>query len=437
MKKQLKRILSACLVVCAAYMLTAAGVQGGLFSQKQEPLMTVFSKTDLPGSIVTFSSSDFTSRTQNGALSGVIISELPENGELRLAGSPVSKGKTVTVDELASLSFVPNVEESVHTSFSFIPVFRDTGAALEPITVSINLTERDNSAPVAKDISCETYQDVAVVVKLSAFDAEEDPCTYKLSLAPKKGAASIEGNTLTYTPSGSKTGSDQMTFIAVDSFGSPSEEATVSVEIRKRPSASDVFYTDMAKSTAHYAAIKLSEAGVLRGETIGASTFLYPEKAVTRAEFTALATAAFEIPALTTASGTGMGDNDDIPTWVKPYVASAVSTGVISGSLVDGNRVFRANDTITRAEAAAVINRALELRDETRALDVADLEAIPSWAESAIKNTTVNGILSLFDDGSVRANGEVSREDAVSMVYEAMQYQQEKTSSGGLFGLFK
>jgi hypothetical protein len=119
-------------------------------------------------------------------------------------------------------------------------------------------------------------------------------------------------------------------------------------------------------------------------------------------------------------------------------VAAAINCGVISGeSCEDGNKVFRANDPITRAEAASIMDKAMKLASDGRKMTFDDTDNIPAWAEQSIVNTTAAGILSVFDDNTVRASEYVTREDAAIMLHKAVCHVQKKTKETGLLaGLF-
>ena len=183
----------------------------------------------------------------------------------------------------------------------------------------------------------------------------------------------------------------------------------------------------MGQWTAHYQAVKLAEAGVLTGERIGSESFLKPELEVTRAEFVALVASVVELPLPTAAVSTGLADNEAIPTWAQPYVAAAVRSGVVYGQKgEDGNHIFRAGDTITRAEAASIIQRAARMTADGRTLTYADADAVPSWATQAVATVSAAEIMESYPDHTIRPTAAVTREDAVEMLYETMCYLQEK-----------
>ena len=211
---------------------------------------------------------------------------------------------------------------------------------------------------------------------------------------------------------------------------------TVTVDVQKRANKETFVYTDMSESPAHYASLSLRDAGILCGETIGGENFLYPDKQVTRAEFVALVAAVTELALPTASVGTGLSDNEAIPAWAQPYVAAAITSGVIYGEQDgSGNRVFRADDAITRGEAAAIIDRALDLPDDGREMAFADTANVPAWAAQYMVNTTAAEVMPVFSDNTVRCDTSVTRADAVQILCSVLEYQEAQKPSG-LFGIF-
>ncbi|MEG1778269.1 MAG: Ig-like domain-containing protein, partial [Angelakisella sp.] len=349
------------------------------------PFVATFAKSLPLGQTVTFTGEDFTSRVSgDDPLSAIVVASLPQNGILRLAGRELIGGETVDRAALGTLCFVPEaLETAVHTSFNFIPVFEKAGVSQEPVSVFINVSEDKNYAPISHNLSFDTYAGTKLSGRFIVTDTESDPCTFRIASAPEKGDVTISEAGFCYLPEGGKTGKDSFTYIATDSFGNSSKEGKVSINISKKPKGVTT-YTDMDDSPAHFAASKLAESGIFVGECIGSETFLYPAKAVSRAEFVAMVAALTDMAMPTVAVGTGLSDNETIPTWAQPYVAAAVNCGVVYGENIDGNKIFRATDAISRAEAASILDRAIKLTNDGRTAGFADGESIPSWAAQPI-----------------------------------------------------
>lgn len=393
-----------------------------LAAEEQNTAVSAFCKNDGEGRIITFSQSDFTQRvTGKEELSAIVVSALPEGGTLRLAGLDVRAGEAIETERLGALSFVPEIGQEVHTGFTFLPVFSRSGAGKEAVTVSLNISDTPNSAPVAVEQTFETYADLTLYGQLKAVDADGDPCTFTVEQQGRRGTARITEAGFCYEPNG-KSGEDVFTVVATDVYGNCSQPAEITVRVSKRHAKERFTYTDMAESTAHYAALRLREEGVFSGECFGNEAFFSPEATVTRAQFLTMAASVAQLAMPTAAVSTGLSDDDSLPAWSRSYVAAGILSGVVEGSDDGlGNRVFQAENAITRAEAAAIVDRCLSLTDDRREMAFADRDEVPTWAAQSVVNTTAAGLLPVFSDNTVRPTAAVTREDAAVMLYEMMK----------------
>ena len=305
------------------------------------------------------------------------------------------------------------------------------GEAEPPATATMNPRPEGNGSPVARDQTIVTYPDLPVCGQLRAMDPDREPVTFEIVTQPEKGAVELlEEGIFRYTPTVKKGAKDKFTFLAQDPNGNRSAPATVTVEIRKRPEGACLRYSDMTASTAHFAAVRLAEEGSLRGQQIGASNFFFPEQKVTRSEFVTMVAAVCDLPLPTSSISTGMLDDASIPAWAQSSVVAAISEGIIKGGTAEGRAVFRGEDPITRAEAAAILDRALGLTDDGRSAGFSDAETVPVWASQALINTTAAGILSTDPAGAVKADAAVTREDAADMLYAALCWQEAREEPG-------
>jgi len=301
-----------------------------------------------------------------------------------------------------------------------------------PVTATMNPKPEGNGTPVARDMAIVTYLDLPVCCRLWAMDPDKEALTYEIVTQPEKGTAELlEEGMFLYTPKVKKAAKDSFTFRAIDPNGNKSAPATVTVEIRKRSGAC-LQYDDMARSTAHFAAVRLAEENILRGQQIGASNFFFPEQEVTRAEFVTMVAAICQLPLPTAQISTGMSDDAAIPSWAQSSVVAAISEGIIKGGTAGSQAVFRGSDPITRAEAAAILDRALGLADDGRSAAFSDGDTVPAWAGQALVNTTTAGILSTAPDGAVNANAAVTREDAADMLYAALCWVEDTAEEPGI-----
>lgn len=277
------------------------------------------------------------------------------------------------------------------------------------------------SPPIAEDLSLETYQNVLITGKFEASDPEGSPLIFTITEKPKLGELNIEGDIFTFIPYLGRHGSDYFLYTATDSDGNTSNVARVTLTVKNRLSKSSFFYSDMADNPAHYAAIRLYEENVFKGERIGRECFFRPEKHLTRAEFLAIASEISGMEVASVCSSTTLSDNAETASWARPFISAALKTGLIQGSeSADGQIVFRADDPITRAEAAVIINGLLNITDVSSALYFNDMNEIPAWAVSAASNLSAHGFIDENAQGCIRPNDFLTRAEAATLFYETM-----------------
>ena len=425
------------LVVLTALALTFTLPASALFfGSKDEtaPTVAAFSKNGLSTSAIAFSADDFVT-TGSAALDSIVIAQLPDRnaGALTLAGQDLAVGDVVAMSAVSGLRFQPLAVPTVaSTAFAFTPVFAD-GASGESVSVGIYLLAAENSAPIAENLDLCTYKNVAITAQFAATDPEGDLLTFQLVQKPARGAVTMPedgSNEFVYTPYENKTGKDSFTYVAVDAVGNTSAPATVKIKIDK--SSTKVTYADMAGVPSYKAAIRLAEEGIFVGECMGGQYFFNPDAPVSRSEFVAMAMKTVGMDALSDVTTTGFADDVAIPTWAKPYAASALKSGVIQGAAdADGRIVFNSENTITRAEATVLLDRALQISDVSEAM-YADTELAPVWAVQSAANLETCGVLRTDSTGALGLSAQLTRGDAAEMLLGAMEVLDNRTS-GGLF----
>ncbi|TYP78233.1 InlB B-repeat-containing protein [Paenibacillus methanolicus] len=114
-------------------------------------------------------------------------------------------------------------------------------------------------------------------------------------------------------------------------------------------------------------------------------------------------------------------DVGQIGVWAKAAVARAVKAGILSG-LPDGT--FRPNAAISRAEMAVMVARALDLTLETgTAAGFADERSIPAWAKGAAAALKQLGLMQGGPAGAFAPLGESTRAEAITVLLKAMAYK--------------
>lgn len=327
-------------------------------------------------SVYCFTALDF---SDDENLAGVCITHLPDSdaGTVMLGSRVVRSGDILTAQQLAQLTFVPlKTELDQDVTITYLPIYANR---VEPAsTVTISIFGKKDQAPVAEDSALETYKNLPNTGKLNAYDPEGGALTYTLIRGPRRGEVTIrEDGSFTYAPKKNKVGTDSFTYTVTDPAGNVSREATVTIEVLKPSTAAT--YSDTLGNDCRFAAEWLKNTGLFTGETINGKACFQPEKLMTRGEFTAMLVESLGISVDENATYTGF--MDDSPAWLKPYLAAALRSGLTAGW--PGGATFGADEPITGAEAALMIQNALDLTVSAAAVEAEDV-AVAVLAENGI-----------------------------------------------------
>ena len=419
----MKKILSLLLIACILFVLPAA-------SADDRPSSTVeaFAKNAMSGSPIFFTADDFLSRV-NGAerLDGIIITSLPENGVLRYDRHNMLVGEAVTTENLNNLQFIPGMAVGV-TGFSFLPVF-SSGVAARSVEVGLSILEQANRPPVAEDVTIQTYKNVAITGKFNATDPDGDPLGYRITGSAKRGEFKIEPDgSFVYKPYKDKTGSDTVSYIAVDPYGNTSSPAKLTVKINKP--GTKITYSDMEDNPAYFAAMQMAERNLLVGETIGGKHYFRPEAPVSRAEFLAIMVNALKLGEIQDGVRTGFADDDQIPAWARPYVHFGLTSSIIRGiQQLDGRRVFSADAPITRSQASVMLNKGLQISNSGMVSVFVTNTQTPSWAVQAVANLRSVGMLDAAE--MFVLDQPMTRADVVVMLNNAVDLKEQRNEKKG------
>ena len=289
-----------------------------------------------------------------------------------------------------------------------------------------------NIPPIAENLEFFTFRDVPLTEKFSATDPDGDPVTFEITSPPKKGeAAAAPDGVFMYSPKAGFKGSDSFSYVAVDTSGNVSSEATVRIFVKKR--LTKTVYADMDGHSAAYAALSLCENGIFTGEMLGNEYFFRPDQPVTRGEFLAMCLNAGGSDTLTGVTRTGFYDDERIPMWVKPYVSTALMSGIISGSRsLDGRIVFNSDTPVTFSEAAVMLNNTLGITDVVSVAVIETDPDTPVWAYTAAANLNACRIIS--DEVTDIYTRQVTRADAAKMLLASSDLFAARAGGKSLLG---
>ena len=358
-------------------------------------------------SVYCFTQEDFSAEEE--PLAGICITGLPDSGTLLLGTRVLRPGDILTAEQVSAMTFVPaQTEIDASAQVDYLPIYESSVAPCASMTISIR--GKEDKAPVAEDFAAETYKNLPLNGKLKVSDPEGQMLTYTVTRQPKRGDVVIsEDGSFTYTPKKNKVGVDSFIFTATDPAGNVSREATVTITILKPTDAKQ--YTDTMGKDCRFAAEWMKNTGIFVGESLADNACFSPEKAVTRGEFVTMLVKTLDIPQEDEADFTGY--TDEVPLWLKPYLAAAVRSGLTAG--LPDQETFGAEAPITGAEAAVMLQNALDLsiplpQSNTEALSQEELLAVPAWAAVALTAMEEH-------DMAMDANAPLTRGNAALILY--------------------
>ena len=358
-----------------------------------------------------FTSGDF---SEEESLAGICVTGLPDAGTgTALLGSRVIRsGDILTAQQLQQLTFQPlRTETDKDAIVTYLPIYENRVEKAATMTIAIR--GKEDKAPVSGDSSIETYKNLSNKGKLKVNDPEGEKLTYTVTKKPKRGSVTIHADgSFTYTPKKNKVGMDSFTYTATDPAGNVSRQATVSIQILKPTDSKQ--YTDTAGMDCRFSAEWMRNTGLFVGEKIGDQECFQPEKAVTRGEFLAMMVKALDIP---TKDASTNAIPEDTPNWLRPYLAAALRSGLTDGLPVADSGSFGAQMPITGAEAAVMLQNALDLSISQETLETLETAAteeekdVPAWAEISLTAMAENDI-------ALSANDTLNRGQMANLMYQ-------------------
>lgn len=109
-------------------------------------------------------------------------------------------------------------------------------------------------------------------------------------------------------------------------------------------------------------------------------------------------------------------DSSDVSDWAKPYVDAVVKAGAFSGN-ADGT--FAPKVAITREQFAAVIVRAYGFGESDKELAFADVNML-EWSKPFVAKAVELGIVNGYEDNTFKPGAQITRAEAFAMLTRAM-----------------
>ena len=361
------------------------------------------------GSTYCFSQEDFSGEEP---LTGICIMELPDAsaGTVMLGSRVLRPGDILTAEQMDQMTFIPlKTQEDLVAQVTYLPIYENRVATSATMVISIR--GKEDKAPVAEDSLMETYKNLPNQGKLKVSDPEGGALVYTVTRQPRRGEVTVNADgTFLYTPKKNKVGVDSFTYTATDPSGKVSREATVTVRILKPTEAEQ--YSDTVGSDCRFAAEWMKNTGLFIGEKIGGALCFNENKTVTKGEFVTMMIKALGIPVDSSVSYTGY--TDQLPDWLKPYLAAALRSGITAGLPASETGIFAAETAVTGGEAAVMLANAMDLSVVTAAQQAGKEDSVPNepaWAMGAVEAMNEQGF-------SLQAMQELTRGEVAMILYQ-------------------
>ncbi|MFC3791835.1 cadherin-like beta sandwich domain-containing protein [Paenibacillus sp. GCM10012307] len=166
----------------------------------------------------------------------------------------------------------------------------------------------------------------------------------------------------------------------------------------------------------HWAAsiiAKAAEKGILTGYSDGT---MQPNRQITRVQFAAMLVRARGFNE--TLNAGNYKDQSEIPTWAEGIIGAAVDNGIIFG-YSDGS--IRPNQPINRAEMITMLMRAFDIKlDHQEQSGFKDATAIPEWSKASVFKAEQLNIIA-GNQGVFKPTGAATRAEAAAVITRMLE----------------
>ncbi|PQP85535.1 S-layer homology domain-containing protein [Paenibacillus sp. AR247] len=119
---------------------------------------------------------------------------------------------------------------------------------------------------------------------------------------------------------------------------------------------------------------------------------------------------------------TGVSFSDISGHWAEDSIKKAVSAGIVKG-YPDG--MFKPDNAVTRAEFVVMLMNALKMQEAGAELNFSDAAEIRAWAQKAVSQALLLGIVNGYEDGTFGPNGSITRAEIAMMIAKILKLPNE------------
>lgn len=185
----------------------------------------------------------------------------------------------------------------------------------------------------------------------------------------------------------------------------------------ENPRMSEVDFADINSTWARLYIQSLGYAGLTDGYIEDGVRYFKPENEITRGEFVKMLASA-KGTAIDGADVSMFADSAEIESWAAPYAAAAYRDGWLKGSQTDRGVEAQLSQRITRQDAMTLVYRVFfDGKPTSGTIGFSDSSNVSEYAQTAVAYLTENGIVSGFEDGSLRPLESLLREQIAKILW--------------------
>jgi len=410
-------------------------VQYPLLTFAQTLLANDFTKSTPRDTTLSFSATDFvnsTSLPQGKQLVSVRFDQVtnPTAGNLKLNANIVSRGSTISVNDLNSLTFVPTAGYEGEAIFTWTAIVNG-GQSPYPGAVVITIGAGDKTPSEIDDAVEESQSDESV--------KPEENKTPTPQTTPAQGEQQKEDKGNKESAQKQESAPKKENAPTKESTEASAEKSENQTQPTKTSTDSErglkpLRYEDMLDHWGAYSAGMLASRGYVIGEDYGNRFYFHPDTKISRLEFVLMVNAIFGVQPKDSLQDNPFSDKG-VPAYVMRVGIAAHEYDIIEGTKgKDGRLYFNPYDPITRAEAVTIIDYALRL--DSYGVDEAEFKdtvKIPDWALQSVKNLEAYGILQGYEDNTLRPNENITRAQAAELVWQSLKFLDLKRGTNAVF----
>lgn len=336
--------------------------------------------------------------------------------------SPSGKGGSGgSVSDLISVSIKPNAAISLVSADGKLKLFLSEGLVSENATFSVTKLSADKQIAGNQNvIKIGNYQYLIEVKTLSGTPIREfsKKIVFEFEFTDSDLPSGVKKDhlKLCYWHSKAKVWVALPTIVEGNKVKAFTNHLTV-FGLMAMPNVPKI--TDVTGHWGEIDIVKIVSLSIASGDPSGK---FRPNDQITRQEFAKIAVLAAGLqpevnPKLT------FKDAGKVSPWADGYVAAAVKAGMIKGY---EDNTFRPTDNISRAEVAAIVIRALDIKASNAKLNFIDIKKIPSWGTEYVAAAVDYKIIDGYPDKTIRATGKTTRAEAAKMVSRMFEVQVSK-----------